>query len=99
GTDPVVFPGEQTFWVASSSGMDETLDWKPEDGDWRVVLMNNDSSRGVSADMSIGAELDAVLWIAIGMLALGTLFAGAAALAITGAVRRGPPPTCSSATG
>jgi Domain of unknown function (DUF4389) len=88
GTDPVVFPGEQTFWVASSSGTDETLDWEPEDGDWRVVVMNNDSSRGVSADMSIGAELDTVLWIGIGLLVFGGLFAAAAALAITAGVRR-----------
>lgn len=88
GTDPVVFPGEQTFWVASSSGMDETLDWEPEDGDWRVVVMNNDSSRGVSADMSIGAELDTVLWIGIGLLVAGGLFAAGAALAITAGARR-----------
>jgi hypothetical protein len=88
GTSPVVIPGEQTFWVASSSGMDETLDWEPEDGDWRVVVMNNDSSRGVAADLSIGAELGSVLWIGIGLLLAGALFAAAAALAITAGVRR-----------
>jgi hypothetical protein len=67
--------------------MDATVDWEPEDGDWRVVVMNNDSSRGVDADMSIGAELDTVLWIGIGLLVLGGLFAIAASLAITAAVR------------
>jgi hypothetical protein len=87
GTAPVALPGEQTFWVASSAGMDATVDWEPEDGDWRVVVMNNDSSRGVDADMSIGAELDTVLWIGIGLLVLGGLFAIAASLAITAAVR------------
>ncbi len=51
--------------------------------------MNEDASRGVSADMSIGAELDAVLWIGLGMLGVGVLFAAGCALAITGAVRRG----------
>ena len=38
--------------------------------------------------MSIGAELDSVLWIGIGLLGVGLLFAAGAALAITGAVRR-----------
>ena len=50
--------------------------------------MSADASRGVSADMSIGAELDSVLWIGIGMLGVGLLFAAGSALAITGAVRR-----------
>ena len=49
---------------ASASGPGElTVDWEPEDGLWRVVLMNADAARGVSSDMSIGAELDSVLWI------------------------------------
>ena len=67
---------------------EQTLDWDPEDGTWRVVVMNSDGSRGVSSDMSIGAELDSVLWIGLGLLGVGVLFAAGTALAITGAVRR-----------
>ncbi|HEX4745850.1 MAG TPA: DUF4389 domain-containing protein [Gaiellaceae bacterium] len=90
GEAPDGAPGEETFWVASVTGAGEqTLDWEPVDGDWRVVLMNTDASRGVSSDMSIGAELDTVLWIGIGLLGVGALLAAGAALAITGAVRRG----------
>ena len=90
GEAPGGAPGEETFWVASVTGAGEqTLDWEPVDGDWRVVLMNTDASRGVSSDMSIGAELDTVLWIGIGLLVVGALFAAGAALAITGGVRRG----------
>jgi hypothetical protein len=82
-------PAEQTFWAESASGSGEqTVDWEPQDGRWRVVVMNADASRGVSSDMSIGAELDSALWIGIGLLGLGVLFAAAAGLAITGAVRR-----------
>ena len=89
GSRPVGAPGEETFWVASASGSGEqALDWEPEDGDWRVVVMNADASRGVSSDLSIGAELDTVLWIGLGLLLFGALFAAAAALAITAGVRR-----------
>ena len=48
--------------------------------------MNADAARGVSSDMSIGAELDSVLWIGIGMLLAGGLLAAGAALAITAGV-------------
>ena len=50
--------------------------------------MRADGSRGVFADMSIGAELDSVLWIGLGMIGVGLLFAAGCALAITGAIRR-----------
>ena len=96
GGAPSAAPGTQTFWAASSSGAGEqTLEWDPEDGDWRAVVMNEDASRDVAADMSIGAELDSVLWIGIGLLVLGALLAAGAALAITAGARRGrpPPPT------
>jgi hypothetical protein len=89
GTSPSAAPGTESFWVASATGSGEqTIDWEPEDGDWRVVLMNSDASRGVSSDLSIGAELDAVLWIGIGLLVAGGLVAAGAALAITAGVRR-----------
>jgi hypothetical protein len=89
GGAPPAAPGGETFWAASISGTGEqVLDWDPEDGDWSAVVMNQDASRGVSADMSIGAELDSVLWIGIGLLALGVLLAAGAALAITAGARR-----------
>jgi hypothetical protein len=90
GGEPESLPGEQEFWVASSSGSGEqTLEWDPEEGDWRVVVMNADGRRGVSSEMSIGAELDPVLWVGVGLLAAGALLAVGAALAITAGVRRG----------
>jgi len=89
GGAPSSPPGSQRFWTASATGAGEqTVDWDPEDGTWRVVLMNSDASRGVSSDMSIGAELDSVLWIGLGLLGVGLLLAAGTALAITGAVRR-----------
>ena len=89
GGPPASPPGEETFWVASASGAGEqTLDWEPEDGLWRVVVMNANAERGVSSELAIGAELDAILWIGIGLLAVGVLLAAAAALAITAGARR-----------
>ena len=98
GGEPESPPGDQDFWTATSSGSGEqTLEWDPEDGDWRVVVMNADGSRGVSAEMSIGAELDSVIWIGLGLLAAGALLAGGAALAITAGVRRGRRPGTAAA--
>jgi hypothetical protein len=82
-------PGDQTFWAASATGAGEqTLDWEPDDGTWNVVLMNADGSRGVAAELSIGGELDQLIWIGVGLLVGGGLLAAAAALAITAGVRR-----------
>jgi len=90
GGAPVSPPSDQTFWVASATGSGEqTVDWKPHAGDWRVVVMNRDAARGVTADMSIGAELDSVLWIGVALLGIGALAAAGAAIAVTAGVRRG----------
>jgi Domain of unknown function (DUF4389) len=97
GSAPSAAPGTETFWAASSSGAGEqTLEWDPEDGDWRAVAMNEDASRGVAADMSIGAELDFVLWIGIGLLVIGALLAAGAALVITAGARRRRPQTATT---
>ena len=88
GGEPTGRPGNETFWVASTAGAGErTLEWEPEDGDWRAVVMNEDASRGVSSELSIGAELDSIIWIAIGLLIAGALLATGSALAITAATR------------
>ena len=82
-------PGAQDFWVASTSGVGEqTLEWEAEDGSWSAVVMNSDGSRGVASELSIGAELDAALWVGIVLLVVGALLAALAALAITAGARR-----------
>jgi len=89
GGAPASPPGDQEFWVASANGTGEqTLEWKPEDGNWNAVVMNSDGSRGVASELSIGAELDAALWFGIVLLVLGALLAALAALAITAGARR-----------
>ena len=92
GGAPGSRPGNEKFWVASTSGAGErTLDWEPEDGDWQAVVMNEDASRGVSSELSIGAELDSILWIGIGLLVAGVLLAVGSAFAFRAASRSARP--------
>ena len=51
-------PAQESFWAASTQGRGEqTLDWRVDEGDWSVVVMNADGSRGVAADVSAGAKV------------------------------------------
>jgi hypothetical protein len=88
-------PTEQPFWAASASGVGtQTLTWKVREGDWSIVLMNADGSRGVAADIDLGAKLSFLLWVAIGLLLGGVLVAGgSAALIVLAARTRRPQPS------
>jgi hypothetical protein len=63
-------PAESDIWVASEQGPGrQKLDWDAKDGDWSVVVMNADGSRGVDADISAGAKvafLDELGWTLVG---------------------------------
>jgi hypothetical protein len=87
-------PTDEHFWAASASGVGtQTLTWKVRDGDWSVVLMNADGSRGVAADVDLGAKLSFLLWVAIGLLLGGVLVVGGStALILLAARTRQPPP-------
>jgi hypothetical protein len=57
GAAPRGPPTAQSFWAASASGQGrQSVTWKVRDGDWSVVLMNADGSRGVAADVDLGAQ-------------------------------------------
>jgi hypothetical protein len=66
--------------------------WEVREGDWSVVLMNADGSRGVAAEVDLGAKLSFLLWVAIGVLIGGALLLGGGIALIVLAARRGPPP-------
>jgi hypothetical protein len=90
GDAPQEPPTDQTFWAASASGIgQQTLSWKVREGDWSVVLMNADGSRGVAADVDLGAKLAWLLWVAIGVLIGGVLVTGGSA-ALVALAARGP---------
>ena len=86
-------PTEQRFWAVSASGVGtQTLTWKVREGDWSVVLMNADGSRGVAADVDLGAKLSFVLWVAIGLLLGGALVVGGSTALVVLAARKPRPP-------
>jgi hypothetical protein len=85
-------PAGQAFWVATGTGRDTaTLRWKVRDGDYRLVLMNADGSRGVDADGDVGLTLphvSRVAWLLVGGGAL--LLVGGVATIVIAARSRGP---------
>jgi len=107
GGTPQGPPTEQRFWAASASGVGtQTLTWKVREGDWSVVLMNSDGSRGVAANIDVGAKMSFLLWVAIGGLLGGVLVTGgSAALVVLAARTRRPqppppvPPTAGAGSG
>lgn len=89
GGPPASAPVTQDFWVASDAGPGaRSLEWKPTDGSWTVVVMNADGRPGISVGADLGARLPAVLWIAIGFLAAGAVFLAGGALVIARAFPR-----------
>jgi uncharacterized protein DUF4389 len=87
GSEPAGPPGEEAFWTATASGSGEqTLTWNPESGRWSVVVMNADASAGIAADLSVGAEANFLIWLAIGLLIAGAiLLLGGAGMIFLGA--------------
>jgi hypothetical protein len=82
-----VAPEHAGIWQESSQGTGKrSIDWKIDDGDYSVVVMNADGSLGVDADISTGADipfLDELGWSAIGSGAFALLLGiGLIALAV-----------------
>jgi hypothetical protein len=88
GSADVSAPGEQGFWVASSTGTGpRTVVWKPAGGTWTVVAMNANGRPGVDIEADVGARVPALVWVAIGLLAAGVVFMTGAGLLIAEAIR------------
>ncbi|MGZ4436226.1 MAG: DUF4389 domain-containing protein [Nocardioidaceae bacterium] len=85
GGAPTVIPAKAGIWAASSVGNGtRTLRVQPQSGNWTLVVMNADGSRGVAADVAAGATFPALGWT-IAALLLGALLAlalGAALIAV-----------------
>jgi hypothetical protein len=92
-------PADQDFWAASAHGSGtQTVAWDLEDGDWSIVVMNADGSRGIDTDISAGAKvtfLGTLGWISLGGALV--LLIGAGTLMYLG-LRTPRPPTARNAT-
>jgi hypothetical protein len=76
GGAPASPPAELSIWAASTEGTGEqTLVWKPRDGDWSIVLMNTDASAGVTVNGELAAKFPPLPWVAAGLLIAGAVLA------------------------
>jgi hypothetical protein len=74
-------PAAQTFWAARAAGTGtQSLSWQVQPGQWAIVLMNADTSRGVTADVSAGATAPFLFALALGLMIGGALLAIAVVL-------------------
>jgi hypothetical protein len=74
GGAPATPPTAKQFWAAQSLGTGtQTLSWSPQNGNWRVVVMNADGSAGVRTDLALGARFPHLLWVGIGVLSGGAV--------------------------
>jgi len=88
GGPPPGRPQAQGFWAASSAGPGErTLTWKVRPGSWVAVVMNANAQSGIVVRADLGAKVPALLWIAVGLLIAGGVFAGGSALLLRFAFR------------
>jgi hypothetical protein len=82
-------PATQSFWVAKSAGSTAALDWKVRDGNWRVVVMNADGSRGVQTESQFAVQVPHLATAALVMLILGLVVVGGGIAMTVPAIRGG----------
>ncbi len=86
-------PAEEEFWATSASGPGtQTAEWDIAVGDWSVVVMNADGSRGVAADVEVGAEAGWLLALGLVLGGIGLVLAALGALLLALGIRGGPEP-------
>ena len=89
GTSKPKPPATQSFWVAKSSGTTASIDWKVRDGNYRVVVMNADGSRGVATQSRFEVQVPHLSTVAIAMLIVGLITVGGGIAMMVPAMRGG----------
>ena len=86
-------PADEPFWSAQVQGTGpQTLEWEPRSGEWTVVAMNADGSRGVALEAEVGLRIDMLGRIATGLLVGGlVVLALGVLLMVLGLRQRGGP--------
>ncbi len=86
---PTTAPAEAGIWVASAAGAGrQTVTWPTARGDWTLVVMNVDGSRGVAATAAVGATVPVAAWVIAGLLCAGGLLLVVSVVVLLLAVRR-----------
>ena len=81
-------PADQSFWAASAHGSGtQTLSWDVDEGNWSVVVMNADASRGIDAGVNAGVKVPFTTLAVISFGAALLLLIGAATPAAPGPAR------------
>jgi hypothetical protein len=89
GTTKPKPPATQSFWVAKSDGSTAAIDWKVRDGNYRVVVMNADGSRGVATQSRFEVEVPHLSTLAVAMLIVGLVTVGGGIAMMVPALRGG----------
>jgi hypothetical protein len=91
GEDKPDAPASHRFWTASANGSGrQTLTWDAEDGDWSVVVMNADASRGVDVGVKAGAEFGFLNGAGWGAIIAGLIVLSFSALLVVLGIRQRP---------
>ena len=89
GGAPTSLPVTQHFWAAKAVGSGtQRLTWTPQDGHWRVVVMNADGSPNVVSRLSVGARAPHLLGLGAGAAAGGVLLLALGVVVIWAAARQ-----------
>ena len=65
-------PVSQTFWNKSAHGTGkQLLEWDIEPGKWSLVIMNEDGSPSIDADIVLGAKVPWLSTVGIWLLSIG----------------------------
>jgi hypothetical protein len=82
-------PGDQTFWVAQSSGSKSAaINWKVRDGSYRIVVMNADGSRRVATETTVGVTVENLPDLAWTILVIGLVLGAGGVLTLVLTLRR-----------
>jgi hypothetical protein len=93
GAAPSTAPTELTIWRVQATGPGEqTITWPIENGDWTLVVMAPDGSKGVSVRADVGATAPVLQWLWIAVLTSSGVFLLLGTLTVVLAVVRQPKP-------
>lgn len=83
GGPPGSPPADARIWAASATGPGTpAVTWRPDRGDWTIVVMHADATPGITAHMQAAATVPALRWIGAGLLTAGLVLLAGGGLAI-----------------